>query len=60
MFACFAEAMLLDFESLHTNFSWGRNNITIEKMEQIGDASRRHGFTPLGLNHQLAPSLVMA
>ena len=60
MFACFAEAMLLDFEGLHTNFSWGRNNITIEKMEQIGDASRRHGFTPLGLKHQLAPSLVIA
>jgi fatty aldehyde-generating acyl-ACP reductase len=60
MFACFAEAMLLDFEELHTNFSWGRNNITIEKMEQIGDASRRHGFTPLGLKHQLAPSLVIA
>jgi fatty aldehyde-generating acyl-ACP reductase len=60
MFACFAEAMLLDFECLYTNFSWGRNNITIEKMERIGDASRRHGFTPLGLNHQLAPSLVMA
>ncbi|MEB3258214.1 MAG: long-chain acyl-[acyl-carrier-protein] reductase [Cyanobacteriota bacterium] len=60
MFACFAEAMLLDFEDLHTNFSWGRNNITLEGMERIGDASRRHGFTPLGLNHQLAPSLVMA
>ncbi|MEB3304022.1 MAG: long-chain acyl-[acyl-carrier-protein] reductase [Cyanobacteriota bacterium] len=60
MFACFAEAMLLDFEDLHTNFSWGRNNITIEKMERIGDASRRHGFTPLGLQHQFTPSLVMA
>lgn len=60
MFACFAEAMLLDFEELHTNFSWGRNNITIEKMERIGVASRRHGFTPLGLKHQLAPSLAIA
>jgi fatty aldehyde-generating acyl-ACP reductase len=58
MFACFAEAMLLDFEGLYCNFSWGRNNITIEKMELIGEASRRHGFTPLGLN-QMAPSLVM-
>ena len=60
MFACFAEAMLLDFENIHTNFSWGRNNITLEKMERIGEASRRHGFTPLGLHHQAAPSLVMA
>jgi fatty aldehyde-generating acyl-ACP reductase len=60
MFACFAEAILLDFEGLYTNFSWGRNQITIEKMDLIGEASRRHGFTPLGLNQQPAPSLVMA
>jgi fatty aldehyde-generating acyl-ACP reductase len=60
MFACFAEAMLLDFEGLYSNFSWGRNNITVANMERIGEASRRHGFTPLGLHHQLAPSLVMA
>jgi fatty aldehyde-generating acyl-ACP reductase len=60
MFACFAEAMLLDFEGIYSNFSWGRNNITIDNMERIGAASRRHGFTPLGLNHQLTPSLVMA
>ncbi|MFN9548017.1 MAG: long-chain acyl-[acyl-carrier-protein] reductase [Cyanobacteriota bacterium] len=60
MFACFAEAMLLDFEGIYSNFSWGRNNITIASMERIGAASHRHGFTPLGLNHQPAPSLVMA
>jgi fatty aldehyde-generating acyl-ACP reductase len=60
MFACFAEAMLLDFEGIHSNFSWGRNNITLEKMERIGDASQRHGFTPLGLRHHPAPPLVMA
>jgi fatty aldehyde-generating acyl-ACP reductase len=60
MFACFAEAMLLDFEGIHSNFSWGRNNITLEKMERIGDASLRHGFTPLGLRHHPAPPLVMA
>ena len=49
MFACFAEAMLLDFEGLHTNFSWGRNHITLEKMELIGAASLRHGFQALAL-----------
>jgi fatty aldehyde-generating acyl-ACP reductase len=49
MFACFAEAMLLDFEGLHTNFSWGRNNITLANMEKIGEASVRHGFQALGL-----------
>ena len=47
MFACFAEAMLLEFEQWHTNFSWGRNQITVEKMEKIGEASIKHGFQPL-------------
>ncbi len=47
MFACFAEAMLLEFEGWHTNFSWGRNQITVEKMQQIGAVSRKHGFKPL-------------
>jgi len=49
LFACFAEAMLLEFEGWHTNFSWGRNNITLEALEQIGAASIRHGFSALGL-----------
>lgn len=47
LFACFAEAMLLEFEKLHTNFSWGRNQITLEKMDVIGQASVTHGFRPL-------------
>ncbi|MEB3295739.1 MAG: long-chain acyl-[acyl-carrier-protein] reductase [Synechococcales bacterium] len=49
LFACFAESMLLEFEKWYTNFSWGRNLITIEKMEQIGQASIKHGFRPLSL-----------
>jgi fatty aldehyde-generating acyl-ACP reductase len=47
LFACFAESMLLEFEKWYTNFSWGRNQITVEKMEQIGEVSRKHGFLPL-------------
>jgi fatty aldehyde-generating acyl-ACP reductase len=47
LFACFAEAMLLEFEKLYTNFSWGRNQITVEKMERIGQMSVKHGFKPL-------------
>ncbi len=47
LFACFAESMLLEFEKLYTNFSWGRNQITVEKMEQIGRVSVKHGFRPL-------------
>ncbi|MCS7030872.1 MAG: long-chain acyl-[acyl-carrier-protein] reductase [Gloeomargarita sp. SKYG116] len=47
LYACFAEAMLLEFEGWYTNFSWGRNQITLEKMAQIGAVSRKHGFQPL-------------
>jgi fatty aldehyde-generating acyl-ACP reductase len=47
LFACFAESMLLEFEKLYTNFSWGRNQITVEKMEHIGRVSIKHGFRPL-------------
>lgn len=47
LFACFAESMLLEFEKLYTNFSWGRNQITVERMEQIGNLSVKHGFQPL-------------
>ncbi|MFP4133991.1 MAG: long-chain acyl-[acyl-carrier-protein] reductase [Halothece sp.] len=47
LFACFAEAMILEFEKWYTNFSWGRNEITVTKMAQIGEASRKHGFQPL-------------
>ncbi len=47
LFACFAEAMLLEFEKLHTNFSWGRNQISLEKIDLIGQASLKHGFSPL-------------
>lgn len=47
LFACFAEAMLLEFERWHTNFSWGRNQITLAKMEDIGRLSVKHGFRPL-------------
>ena len=52
MFACFAEAMILEFEKCHTNFSWGRNNISLEKMEFIGAASLKHGFSVIGLDKQ--------
>ncbi|MBE9103249.1 long-chain acyl-[acyl-carrier-protein] reductase [Vacuolonema iberomarrocanum] len=50
LFACFAESMLLEFEKLHTNFSWGRNQITLEKMDLIGNVSLKHGFRPLLLS----------
>ena len=60
MFACFAEAMILDFEARHTNFSWGRNNITLEAMDWIGAASLRHGFRALALEDQQSPAPALA
>jgi fatty aldehyde-generating acyl-ACP reductase len=60
LFACFAEAMLLEFEGIHTNFSWGRNNITLANMDRIGEASLRHGFRALALDPVQAVSLVPA
>lgn len=47
LFACFAESMLLEFEKLYTNFSWGRNQISVAKMDHIGQLSVKHGFKPL-------------
>ncbi|NCJ07143.1 long-chain acyl-[acyl-carrier-protein] reductase [Synechococcales cyanobacterium C] len=47
LFACFAESMLLEFEQWYTNFSWGRNQITVANMEKIGQISLKHGFRPL-------------
>tara|TARA_Y100001968_G_scaffold302160_1_gene315230 strand:- start:9452 stop:10492 length:1041 start_codon:yes stop_codon:yes gene_type:complete len=58
MFACFAEAMLLEFENCHTNFSWGRNNITLEKMDFIGNASLKHGFSAVGLSPNVQVAVV--
>ncbi len=50
LFACFAESMLLEFEKVYTNFSWGRNQITVDKMDDIGKFSVKHGFKPLLLS----------
>lgn len=47
LFACFAEAMILEFEGWHTHYSWGRNQITVQSMDLIGMASQKHGFKPL-------------
>jgi len=52
MFACFAEAMIFEFEKCHTNFSWGRNNTSLETMEFMGAASLKHGFSAIGLDKQ--------
>ena len=42
--ACVLEAMVLAFEGIIEPFSQGRGNITLEKMERIYQAARKHGI----------------
>jgi predicted amino acid dehydrogenase len=46
MYGCFAEGIVLAFENNLTNYSSGRGNITVEKMENIGCLAEKHGFVP--------------
>lgn len=41
---CFAETMLLTFESRFENYSIGKGNITIEKMKETLTMGIKHGF----------------
>ena len=43
---CLLEAMVLSFEKRHENYSAGKGNITIEKMEEIFGLSQKHGILP--------------
>lgn len=44
LYGCFAEAIILALERRYENFSFGRGNITLEKMEDIRQMGKRHGF----------------
>lgn len=43
-YGCFCEAIILALEKRYENFSFGRGNITKEKMNEIKDMGSRHGF----------------
>ena len=45
LYGCFAEAILLDFEKRYESFSYGRGNITPEKVREIRRIGEKHGFT---------------
>jgi predicted amino acid dehydrogenase/ribosome-associated toxin RatA of RatAB toxin-antitoxin module len=45
MYGCFAEAIILALERRYENFSFGRGNITPEKIDIIRDLGRKHGFS---------------
>jgi len=44
LYGCFAEAVLLDLEERYENFSWGKGNITKEKIDYINAVAKKHGF----------------
>jgi len=44
VYGCFAEAMILALEKRFESFSFGRGNITLEKMEDIRQLGKKHGF----------------
>src|SRR3989338_1195357 len=44
LYGCFAEAILLDLEGRYESFSYGKGNITKEKVNEIAQISGKHGF----------------
>ncbi len=44
IYGCFAEAMILSLEKRYENYSFGRGNITAEKIEEIKTLGQKHGF----------------
>jgi predicted amino acid dehydrogenase len=44
LYGCFAEAIVLDLEERYENYSWGKGNITEERVNLIGEMATRHGF----------------
>lgn len=48
IYGCFAEAIILALEKRYENFSFGRGNITLEKMDEIRQMGKKHGFEVSG------------
>ncbi len=44
LYGCFAEAILLALEDRYENFSWGKGNISRDRVELIRIAAKKHGF----------------
>ncbi|MCX5713459.1 MAG: NAD(P)-binding domain-containing protein, partial [Candidatus Omnitrophica bacterium] len=44
IYGCFAEAIILSLEKRYEKFSYGRGNITTEKIEEIRSLGKKHGF----------------
>ncbi len=46
LYGCFSEAIVLALEERFERFSWGKGNITREKMAEILGMAAKHGFYP--------------
>ena len=44
IYGCFAEAIILALEKRYEYFSLGRGNITVEKIDEIRELGKKHGF----------------
>ncbi|MGD0335845.1 MAG: SRPBCC family protein [Candidatus Omnitrophota bacterium] len=44
LYGCFSESIILALEKRYENFSFGRGNITPEKMQEIKSLGEKHGF----------------
>lgn len=55
LYGCFSEAIVLALEERYENFSWGKGHITLEKMAEILEMARKHGFelAPFFWGHRL-------
>lgn len=44
LYGCFSESIILSLEKRYENYSFGRGNITTEKMQEIKSLGKKHGF----------------
>jgi len=44
LYGCFAEAIVLSLEKRFENYSFGRGNITPQKIDEMREMSKKHGF----------------
>lgn len=44
LYGCFSESIILALEKRYENFSFGRGNITPEKVDEIRSIGKKHGF----------------
>ncbi len=44
LYGCFSEGIILALERRFENYSFGRGNITLEKVEEIRGLGKKHGF----------------